>query len=123
MALSPEEYKKWTDSMGSSTFKRRTSGTNISTPEGLAQFAREKGFAKEAERFLGAPKLSFLERLGRTLNAFETGNALYQARYEKKSFLGTYASDIFQGLKAGITGRETRGTPKNTFKQILMKVY
>ena len=99
-------------------FKKKS---DITTPEGLAQFAREKGFAKEAEKLLSAPKLSFLERLGRTLNAFETGNALYQARYENKSFLGTYASDIFQGLKAGITGRETRETPKNTFKQILMK--
>jgi hypothetical protein len=101
--------------------KTTSSAPNISTPEGLAQFAREKGFAKEAEKLLGAPKLSFLERLGRTLNAFETGNALYQSRYEKKSFLGTYASDIFQGLKAGITGREAREAPKMTFKNILMK--
>jgi len=108
------DYKKYAPA----GFKNKA---DISTPEGLAQFAREKGFAKEAEKLLGAPKLSFLERLGRTLNAFEIGNALYQSRYEKKSFLGTYATDIFKGIQAGITGQENRETPKNTFKQILMK--
>src|SRR3990167_3218454 len=92
---------------------------DIGTTEGLASYARSRGFEREAEQALERPKLSTLQRVGRFLNAFEVGNAVYQNRYEKASLLKTYTSDIGKEVKAGITGHETRLTPKKTFKDIL----
>lgn len=92
--------------------------TDLSTVEGLAGFAAQQGLGREAEK-ITTPKLGVFQRLGIGLSAFETGNALYQSRYEDKSFAKTYVSDIFKGLGAGIIGRETRVTPKKTFKDIL----
>lgn len=92
---------------------------NLKTATGLLQYAGQKGLGEEAKKIVETPKLSFWQRLGRGLTAFETGNALYQSRYEKKSFAKTYASNIFEGLKAAVTGRDTRETPKKTFKDVL----
>jgi len=92
---------------------------DIYTIAGLAEFAKKRGFEKEAEEALAKPKLSLLQRIGRGLSAFEIGNAVYQKRYEDKSFAKTYISDIGKGLKAGFTGRETREEPKKTFKDIM----
>ena len=98
-----------------------TQTSNLSTIQGLVDLARKSGFEKEAEKILEQPKLGVLQRLGRILTSFETGNALYQSRYEKKSFAKMYLSDIYGGLKSGITGRETLQTPKRTYKDILVK--
>jgi len=97
---------------------------DLSTLEGLGSFATSKGFGDEAQDILKRPKLSFFQRIGRLLNAFETGDALYQKRYENKSFFGTYFKDIGLGLKTAATGREDEnrvGTPKKTFKDILVR--
>ena len=104
-----------------STKKKTTQQFDISTNERLAAFAESKGFEQEAQQVLRKPKLSFLQRLGRGLNAFEVGNALYQKRYENASFMETYIDDVGHGLKAAVTGRESRVTPKRIFKDILMK--
>jgi len=100
--------------------KGRLAKPEISTVEGLTAFARQRGFEREAERISERPKLSLFQRIGRAFTAFETGNALYQSRYENKSFARTYLSDIFKGGGAAVTGREEVGqTPKRTFKDIL----
>lgn len=101
--------------LGGTTGGGRVGGFDTSTAQGLMQYAQAKGLDVEE------PKLSLLSRIGRTLTSFETGNSLYQSRYEGKSFAKTYASDIYAGLKAGITGHETQLTPKKTFKDILTK--
>jgi len=81
--------------------------TDTSSIEGLAAIAKKAGFKKEAERAKGKPKLSFFQRLGRGLTAFETGNAVYQSRYEKASFIETFTTDVGKGLKAAFTGRSS----------------
>lgn len=96
-----------------------TVAKDITTPEGLARFAVEKGFEKEAKELVEAPKLSLLQRIGRVLTSFEIGNALYQKRYENKSFAKEYLTDIYKDVTTGITGRETRLTEKKAFKDIL----
>jgi hypothetical protein len=93
---------------------------DISTTAGLEGLARQRGLTEEAERAKKAP-LSVFERLGRMVTAFETGNAVYQSRYDKKSFLGTYLEDIGTGLRSVLTGREQRLTPKKYYKDILVK--
>lgn len=102
----------------------RGSGTtqpfDISTTAGLADLARQRGLEEEAERAKKAP-LGIIQRLGRLWTAFETGNAVYQRRYDNKSFLGTYLEDIGTGIKSAITGREERLTPKKYYKDILVK--
>jgi hypothetical protein len=101
--------------------RERAAKFDIATTEGLGQFARERGFEREAERILEKPKLSLLQRAGRGLSAFETGNALYQQRYNNNSFIKTYGRDILTGLSTAITGREKRVEPKKTFKDIMLK--
>lgn len=99
---------------------RGGSSTDITTTQGLASFAASRGFEEEAKKILEKPKLSLLQRIGRILNSFETGNALYRSRYEDKSFTKTFVSDVVTELKSGITGREQRLTPKKIFKDILV---
>lgn len=101
--------------------KKKASQYNIATNEGLGDFATSVGFGNEAEKILENKKLSLLQRLGRGLSAFETGNALYQSRYENASFAKTYLSDIGKGLKTAFTGRDAREEPKKTFKDIMVK--
>jgi len=102
--------------------KTLTTRPDISNLQGLAQFAKQRGFEKEVEKIIEKPKLSVLQRLGRGLTAFEVGNAIYQARYEEASFLPTYLKDVGIGLWEAISGREIRETPKKTFKDIMVKM-
>src|SRR3990167_2145542 len=93
--------------------------------EELAEFARSRGLEKEAEEALEKPKLGFFQRLSRGLTAFETGNALYKARYEAASFPTEYFKDIGIELGSAVTGKDLRTqmgfTPKKTFKDIMVK--
>lgn len=100
--------------------KRKQSKADIGSLEGLQAFARKAGFEKEAEAS-GKPDLSVLQRLGRGLTAFETGNSFYHERYSNASFLKTFAGDIATGLSEAFTGREQRKEPKKTFKDIMVK--
>jgi hypothetical protein len=100
---------------------RRRSSVDLSDTQQLANFARSRGLTKAADEAENK-KLSFLQRLGRGLSAFEIGNAVYDSRYEDASFLGTLASDIGKGLGSAITGRDLReGDVKQTFKDIMVK--
>lgn len=100
---------------------KSSSGPDLKTIEGLIKYAESKGMTKEAQKAKEVPRLSVLQRLGRGLTSFETGNALYKSKYENKPFLKTYGQDIKTGLKEAITGRELTTTPKNTFKNILTR--
>ena len=113
----------------SSIYRRRnrknrggqTVNTPIDTLEGLRGYARSEGFEKEAEK-AGSPKLSLLQRVGRGLMAFETGNSFYHERYDNASFGKQYLKDITTGLKQAVTGRIAEGEePKKTFKDIMVK--
>jgi len=102
-------------------YKRISRSQDLTDPAQLAILARQSGLNKVADE-IEQPKLSFLQRVGRGLNAFEIGNALYESKYEDASFLKTYGEDIKLGISGGITGRDTRrGDVKKTFKDILMQ--
>jgi len=94
---------------------------SIKTDEDLANYARSVGLTAAADRFDAKPKLSLLQRLGRGLNALETGDAIYRARYEDASFGKTYLKDIGKGVGSLFTGKDYRLTPKKTFKDIMLK--
>lgn len=106
---------------GTTTGGRISAKKDLSTIEGLAEFAEKRGFEREAKEAVEPPKLSLLQRLGRGLTAFEVGNALYQQRYEDKSFTKTYVSDLFKGVQSAVTGRENLLTEKKTFKDIMVQ--
>lgn len=81
-------------------------------PENLTRITTEK------------PRLSFLERLGAGLSAFETGNVAYKLKYggesnKLKQGLATYGKDVFSSLAAATTGkREFLNTEKKYYKDI-----
>lgn len=86
---------------------------DLSTVEGLSTYATRKGLGKEAAKITGqTPELSFLQRLGAGLGAFNPANAVYETeRIQGKDPTGllfpkTYATDIAKGLGAAITGRD-----------------
>lgn len=89
--------------------------------QALMNYAKKQGVEVKAQKALaGTEKLSTLERIGRGLTAFETGDALYGTLYEDKPFLKTYAMGIGKGLASAITGKDYyKEDPKKTFKDIL----
>ena len=102
--------------------EQRRSGrqkADLSTEEGLRQLAESRGFEIEKKE----DKLSFLQRLGRGLSAFEPANAIFESRYEDKNFAVEYVKDVFQEVGTAITGREMQdeGEIKKTWKDILVK--
>ncbi len=99
--------------------QRKSIKPDVSTLEGLQEFASQEGFEKEA-KISSTEKLSLLQRIGRGLTSFETGNSFYQERYNKRSFLKTYGQDIKKGLTEAFTGHD-QGKEKKTFKDILLK--
>lgn len=99
----------------------RSRSEGITTLQGLASYADGVGLGEEATKIIAEPKLSVLQRLGRGLTAFETGNAIYQSRYNDMSFVETYLDDIGSGLSEAVIGRAKRKKPRRTFKEILLR--
>lgn len=95
----------------------KVNGIDISTSEGLTQYAKSLGLEVEAKE----PKLSFLQRLGRGLSAFEPADAIYKAKYEGKNFATEYVTDILKEAGSALGGKELQATPKKTFKDILVR--
>ena len=97
--------------------KKAGSGFDLQTPEGLRDFARSRGFeAPEPEK-----KLSALQRFTKLISSIETGNALYESRYEGKNFVGEYVKDVFTDVGSAISGKDIRQAPKKTYKDVLLE--
>lgn len=90
----------------------KTIKANTSTVSGLAKLAESSGLGKQAEEIVNeTPKLSFLQRLGRGLGAFNPAEAVLTG-VEKESTLagvGKYFSGIAKGVGSAITGRDLEG--------------
>lgn len=93
------------------------SGFDLKTVEGLQAFARSKGVDVPEEE----KKLSALQRFTKLVSSIETGNALYESKYEGKNFAVEYVKDIFTDVGSAVTGRDIRQEPKKTYKDILLQ--
>ena len=82
---------------------------DLSTVEGLRQKAEETGFGAEATKIVDTkPKLSFLQRLGAGLGAFNPAEAVLTG-VEKESAgagIAEYGKGIARGLGSAITGKD-----------------
>lgn len=98
--------------------KSRKSKEDLDSLEGLVSYAKKVGLEKEVNKIVKKKdKLSFLQRLGTGLGAFNTAEAVLASSKEAKSedlgtrlkstgtFLGTYGKGIARGLGAAITGK------------------
>lgn len=95
---------------------------DLSTPEGLAAYASQKGLARQANAIVdNTPKLSFLQRLGAGLGAFNPAEAVLTGT-EKGPLQGVleYGKDIGKGLGSAITGTDYQGE-RRTFKDVAEK--
>jgi len=106
MALSNEEFKKLLAS-------KKKVKADLSTAEGLAQYARSAGLDKQVSGILGesgTPKISALQRLSKGLGAFNPAEAILTGT--EKGFgagLLKYGEGIVRGIGSAITGRDYEG--------------
>ena len=122
--LNSKRIKTTTSSGFSSRLKpKTTSKTDLSTLEGLTQVAREAGLEKEIASIIDTrPKLSFLQRLGKGLGAFNPAEALLTGQ-EKGAGAAVveYPKRIIQGLGSAVTGRDYGGEQR-TFSDVVEKL-
>src|SRR3990167_1970411 len=98
------------------------SKTDLSTLEGLVQKTRESGLGAEAAKITDTtPKLSFLQRLGKGLGAFNPAEAILTGT-EKGVGAGLleYPKRILQGIGSAITGKDYGGTQRG-FREVAEK--
>lgn len=96
---------------------------DLSSQEGLVQKAQEADLGKDAEKIIDEkPKLSFLQRLGKGLGAFNTANAV-NTGLEKGLGQGIiqYGKDIISGLGSAITGNDYESERKS-YADIAQKI-
>jgi hypothetical protein len=117
MALSREEYLKKINSVKSKKI-------DLSTSEGLASYAKEKGLEKQVNDILdtGAPKLSFLQRLSSGLGALNPAEAILTGQ-EQGVVEGAkkYVTGAVGGIAGAITGRDYQGE-RRTFSDVAEKI-
>lgn len=102
----------------------KTSTTDLSTAEGLARYASGLGLESEVNRILdqGTPKLSFLQRLGKGLGAFNPAESYLTGMEQQNVGQGVlkYGTGIVKGLGSAITGRDIEGE-RRTFSDVAEK--
>lgn len=106
------------------TTTTNTSGFDITSKQGLQQYANQLGLGKEVEKIIKKEdKIGFLSRLVTGLSSFETGNATYQSMVNNKNWFKTYFSDVGKGLYEAFTGNDITPEVKKTFKDVLTDEY
>lgn len=99
---------------------KTTTKTDLGTVEGLAEKARQSGLGDEALKITDTtPKLSFLQRLGSGLGAFNPAEAVLTGIEKDSVFsgVGKYASGIVKGVGGAITGKDYQGQ-RRTFSDV-----
>lgn len=91
--------------------RRRSTGLDLSTIEGLREYADRAGLGDKATEILEGPKrLSILQRLGRGFSAFNPAEAILVGREKGgREGLLAYPKGILQGVGSAITGRNYGG--------------
>jgi len=104
-------------------YKSRASGGDFDfgSAEGLAEYARTVGLESDVSKILGdtdKPKLGALQRLSKTLGAFNPAEAILTG-IEKGAGagVGKYISGIGKGLASGLTGKDYEGE-RRYFKEV-----
>lgn len=95
---------------------------DLSSVTGLSALAESKGFGTEAGKITDTtPKLSFLNRLGAGLGAFNPAEAILTGTEKGAvSGVGEYGMDIVRGLGSAITGTDYQ-EDRRTFKDVAEK--
>jgi len=96
---------------------------DLGTLEGLRVKAEEVGLGAEAAKIVDtAPKLSFLQRLGKGLGAFNPAEAILTGAEEGigKGLL-EYPKNILQGIGSAITGKELE-KGRRGFKEVAKEI-
>jgi len=96
---------------------------DLGTVEGLTAYAKTVGLGSQAEAIANpVPKLSFLQRLGKGLGAFNPAEAILTG--QEKGFgagLIEYPKRIVQGVGSFVTGTDYGGTQRG-FKEVVEKL-
>ena len=92
---------------------------DLSSVEGLQQFATEKGFGAEADAIVNTPtKLSALQRLSKGLGALNPAEAILTAKEEGLGAgLKKYATGVVKGVGSALTGTDYEGE-RRTFSDV-----
>lgn len=95
---------------------------NLSTLEGLKQKATELGYEADLKKIAPEPKLSFLQRLGKGLGAFNPAEAILTGQ-EKGAGKGVvkYGKGIATGIGSALTGRDYE-EDRRTFSDVAEKM-
>lgn len=107
---------------GSSNRSRASSKVDLSSSEGLADYATQRGYGEDAQA-IAKPKdkLSFLQRLGKGLGAFNPAEAILTGT-EKGALagVGKYFGGIGKGIASAVTGTDYEGE-RRTFADVAEK--
>ncbi len=103
--------------------KPRTGKVDLQTQEGLTTLAEQKGLGAEAQKIVGnEPKLSFLQRLGKGLGAFNPAEAILTGK-EQGLLAGIkkYPEGIIEGIGSAFTGTDYEGE-RRSYKDVVAEL-